>query len=898
MAKRAFWKSDWFSGLIITIIFMFFSGSAAVQGIERWAYDIGVASSDRTPADNIAIIAIDDVSITNIGRWPWSRDIHAKMLTDLSAAGARVIAPSILFTEAQQDAGAEYLRQIHEFYQQSSLADVPAESASLQSRISTLESTLATVPAKDKTQPVYEQLQDLARSYNQSSLKEALAGDITSLGEQLTKAREALNQDKMLAQSIGDAGNVILPMLFELGLPQGNPDSPLPAYVTGNIIQNKTDNIGAAALGQYPVPAVAAYYPIQQLGAGVSGIAHLNQLLDVDGGVRNEPLVVDYYGDYYPSFALMVAAKSLNLSPADVQVRLGEGVSLKNLNISTDSSLSMNTFFYSDRADGTPAFQPDSYFDVVSGKIPLGKYKNKIVLIGQTAAGISTPQKTPVDEAMHPVVMLAHTVSSILQEDFFVTPSWADITSLVALLFIAIYLIFILPRLSASVAAILTVLLISLLFGGELYLMVSDAIWVPLMVPLLLLVIGHGLLTTKRFLWTERSKVAVEMDSSETNRMLGVAFQGEGKLDQAFEKYRKCALDDTVMDNLYNLALDYERKRQFGKAGNVYRYMAEHDAGFRDLKDRMDRAEQMENTMVIGGGGSAGPGATIMTDGAEKPMLGRYQVEKELGKGAMGMVYLGRDPKINRVVAIKTMALSQEFDEDELDEVKERFFREAESAGRLSHPNIVTIYDAGEEQDLAYIAMELLKGDDLTAFIKRDNLLPVQVSASVIAATADALAYAHAQNIVHRDIKPANIMYEVDSHTVKVTDFGIARITDSSKTKTGVVLGTPSYMSPEQLSGKHVDGRSDLFSLGVTLYQLLTGDLPFKADSLATLMFKITNDAPTDITLLRPELPECLVNIVNRTLAKSADDRYQTGAQLRADIDACMPAIKFQYGEQ
>jgi serine/threonine protein kinase len=176
----------------------------------------------------------------------------------------------------------------------------------------------------------------------------------------------------------------------------------------------------------------------------------------------------------------------------------------------------------------------------------------------------------------------------------------------------------------------------------------------------------------------------------------------------------------------------------------------------------------------------------------EKPMLGRYQVEKELGKGAMGVVYLGRDPKINRVVAIKTMALSQEFEEDELKDVKERFFREAETAGRLNHPNIVTIFDAGEEHDLAYIAMEFLKGKDLVPYTKPGNLMPLAKAMDVVARVADALAYAHQNSVVHRDIKPANIMYEPESDAVKVTDFGIARITDSSKTKTGMVLGTPS----------------------------------------------------------------------------------------------------------
>ena len=273
--------------------------------------------------------------------------------------------------------------------------------------------------------------------------------------------------------------------------------------------------------------------------------------------------------------------------------------------------------------------------------------------------------------------------------------------------------------------------------------------------------------------------------------MLGLAFQGQGQLDMAFEKFRKCPLDDSIMDLLYNLALDYERKRQFNKAGAVYRYMADHDPKFRDIAKRISRSQAMEDTVMLGSAGSAGPTGTLLLDGegVQKPMLGRYQVEKELGKGAMGVVYLGRDPKINRVVAIKTMALAQNFEDDEVDEVKERFFREAETAGRLNHPNIVTIFDAGEEHDLAYIAMEFLKGQDLTGYTKADRLLPVDKVLKIVIQSAEALDYAHGENVVHRDIKPANIMYEADSESVKLTDFGIARITDSSRTKTGWCSG-------------------------------------------------------------------------------------------------------------
>ncbi|HYE38395.1 MAG TPA: serine/threonine-protein kinase, partial [Ramlibacter sp.] len=238
------------------------------------------------------------------------------------------------------------------------------------------------------------------------------------------------------------------------------------------------------------------------------------------------------------------------------------------------------------------------------------------------------------------------------------------------------------------------------------------------------------------------------------------------------------------------------------------------------------------------------------------------------------------------VVAIKTMALAQEFEGDELDDARERFFREAETAGRLQHQHIVTIFDAGEEHDLAYIAMEFLKGRDLADFCRDGNLLPPAQVLSIVARVAEALAYAHRQNVVHRDIKPANIMYERDSDTVKVTDFGIARITDASKTRTGLVLGTPSFMSPEQIAGKKVDGRSDLYSLGVMLYQMLTGVLPFRGDSMAELMYKIANEAAPDLRVPRPQLPQRLAQVVARALAKKPDLRYQDGDEFARDLRA------------
>ena len=249
----------------------------------------------------------------------------------------------------------------------------------------------------------------------------------------------------------------------------------------------------------------------------------------------------------------------------------------------------------------------------------------------------------------------------------------------------------------------------------------------------------------------------------------------------------------------------------------------------------------------------------------------------------MGIVYLGKDPRINRTTAIKTFRFSDDFKPEEIEKLKETFFREAESAGTLSHPNIVTIYDAGEEQDLAYIAMEFLEGEDFEKYTKKDNLLPMRKVIDYVADIADGLDYAHQQGIVHRDIKPANIML-LKSGVVKITDFGIARITASSQTQTGVVKGTPFYMSPEQFSGEKVDGRSDIFSLGTMTYQLLTGVLPFKGDSPSALMHQIMNAAPPDPREFNPNIVKPLVLVINKALVKDREKRYQKASLMSAHL--------------
>ena len=266
--------------------------------------------------------------------------------------------------------------------------------------------------------------------------------------------------------------------------------------------------------------------------------------------------------------------------------------------------------------------------------------------------------------------------------------------------------------------------------------------------------------------------------------------------------------------------------------------------------------------------------------------LGRYVIDRPIGRGSMGVVYLGHDPATGRQAAVKTMALGQEFSGAELVEARARFLREAEMAGRLQHPDIVTVFEAGEDRGLAYIAMEFLAGHDLQAHTQASHLLPVAQVLHTVARVALALAHAHSQGVVHRDIKPANVMIDAATGMVKVTDFGIARITDASRTRTGMLLGTPSYMAPEHMAGDLVDGRADLYSLGVVLFQLLTGRLPHESSSLAALMRQIGTEAAPDVRSIRPELPQTLAHVVALALEKRVAFRYRDGCQMAADLQA------------
>ena len=343
----------------------------------------------------------------------------------------------------------------------------------------------------------------------------------------------------------------------------------------------------------------------------------------------------------------------------------------------------------------------------------------------------------------------------------------------------------------------------------------------------------------------------------------GSDFLSAGRLEPAFAEFRRCDPSESVAALMYKLSLAFEQQAKPERAEAVLDWMKRTQG--------VTRQDQELAKKAVGA----------------PERLGRYVIEKRVGRGAMGAVYLAKDPRINRAVAVKAIPIEKEFEDEELKEARLRFYREAESAGRLTHPNIITVFDAGEDKGLAYIAMEYVPGIPLRSFTDPKKLLAPKRALELAAATAEGLDYAHNQGVIHRDIKPANLLYNPKDGSIKISDFGVARMTDNNKTKTGIVLGTPMYMSPEQLGAENLTGLSDLFSLGVTLYELLVGEVPFKANNIAVLMTKITTEDPAPISTRRAGLPPSIDVVLAKALAKRPQDRFSCGAEMAIALRNC-----------
>jgi len=802
-------------------------------------YDSLSRLRQRQESTKVVVLAIDDQSIQQLGSWPWPRSHIAEIIQLLSGYGTHTMGISLLY------------------------------------------------PTRELN-PALQEIEDIQAVLNEKPSKSGrkTTAKINSL---LQGAAKRLDHDARLIAAVRAARNVVLPLRFSLADPgQGNSQEPS-AWLKINSIEpegipQSSDALAADSnrlrgiFNNRVIMAGRVTAPYRDLSTKAGALGYINLIGDNDGIVRNVPLLITYQERDFVSFALQVARKYSGAHLKEIKIA-PDGIVLRHLRIPTGKNHRM----FIDYSGQKTNVQQISFVDVINGKVDLNTFQKKIVLLGVTAEGLTQHFNTPIKSNVAGLEIEAAVVENIINGKYISRPSWVFFLEILALLYFGFFLLFVIPRVTPRIGAMILGVFLLTWIGASVILFVSSGIWLKVLAPVILSVIGFTLANRRRHMDEKRD------ENVELNKSLGLALQGQGMLDMAFEKFLKCPVEDKAVQKLlYNLGLDFERKRMANKALAVYRHIMKAGA-FKDVSERVKKLISLDNTLAMTVAAAKKETSFLLQNGATRPTLGRYEILRELGQGAMGIVYLGKDPSINREVAIKTIRYD-DIAADELSDVKARFFREAEAAGKLSHPNIVTIYDMGEDHDMAYIAMELLKGRELTHYCQKANLLPLKRVLKMVGAVADALGYAHSQEVVHRDIKPANIILLEDDQ-VKVADFGIARVMSSSKTQTGVIFGTPNYMSPEQVAGKKVDGRSDLFSLGVVFYELLTGDRPFKGDSMTALLYAVANTDYVPLEEIAPKTPACCSEIVARLLAKGVSKRYQSASQVIREVQSCLDTL-------
>lgn len=828
----------WCTLLTLAIIAGVFFEFAPMQFMEHRIYDRLALLRSRPDPGPIVIVTIDEQSVQELGPWPWPRSRIARAVRKLTALKPKVMGIQLLFSGPSSTAGLEVIEETRRQLD---------EDPFLKRR---------------KGRYRFEQLLD--------------------------DAAGRLDQDHLLVDAVNWSLNTVLPLRFSEFGPDSSADPALPDWLArhsleAGSIETHAARVASAGIGFWsrpasgPLQASRVMTTYEELARRSGALGHINLAFDGDGAVRRCPLLIRYQDRYFPAFPLQAAAKYLDSELEDLQVE-EDGITLKNTDIPTDAKLQMLIDFRG-RSGGFPTVP---IADVLLDRVDTDRFDNKIVLLGE-ALPLQGGRfyRTTTHASLSGVEITASVVENLVNGKFISRPSWAQLLELLVLVYFGLFLIFVIPRVKPRDGALILGIFLITWVGFSVVLFVTFGDWLQVLPPVILATLGYGVAGFQRFV-QEKHRESIEL-----NQMLGQSFQSRGMLDMAFEKFRRCPVENpAVKELLYNLAQDFERKRMFSKAEAVYAHLLR--AGrYRDVQRRI---AMLRNLGDASAGGNGKNGASLILDkGTLRPTVGRYEILEELGQGAMGTVYLGRDPKINREVAIKTLSFNNVSD-DKLEEVKERFLREAEAAGRLSHPHIVTIFDVGEEHDLAYMAMQLLKGRPLADYCQKGSLMPVKKVLKVVTEVAEALQYAHTHEVVHRDVKPENIIL-LDEGQIKVADFGIARVMSTSNTQTGVILGTPNYMSPEQVEGRHVDGRSDLFSLGVVMYELLSGEKPFHGDNMAHLMYNIANGSAVPLAQVAANVPECCVKITGKLLSKDPEKRYKSAETLIKSLQQCQESL-------
>ncbi|MEW6220611.1 MAG: serine/threonine-protein kinase [Thermodesulfobacteriota bacterium] len=745
---------------------------------------------------SVAIVAIDDASLSRLGKWPWKRTLFAQLIEILGRSGARVIAFDIFFQPDDRD----------------SLAD----------------------------------------------------------------------DTKALARAIDRAGNVILPVYFNLSRQEASGvTAPEPAALAFPVVRNLEALEQAGLVNGFDL---AVNEPALQSAA--AGAGHINLVPDPDGVTRQEILALRHAGLYIPSFSLQVARRLL----ADRQDRLelvgGQGVLVGDRSVAVEPLALGEARLWGTRViNWRGDYRSFDYFsaaDVLAERFPTAAFQRKIVLVGATSPGLYDAIATPFSPLFPGVEKNANAIDNILRDDFIRRPASADLLSVLFCLGLGLTLTLLLPQLAMLAQGVVILAAFGLVAATGQVLFTRSLLWLPLAAPLATVALVSLAMLLALFLKTRQEHAEVVEERFETIVELGLAYQQKGLLELAYQHFAKLPLNDDSCRLLYNLAVELQRKRKSDLAITILKKLYAANRAYEDVAARLKElgievlapaaAPDRQGTVTFVTRQASAEETSILKPGQT---LGRYEVQRLLGRGNMGAVYLAQDPTIDRPVAIKTFHLTRFAEAEDLAELKRTFVREAQMAGRLNHPNIVTIFDAGEDWDLSFIAMEVLEGVELKTYCQPNRLLPLPRVLEIVRTIALALDYAHSHGVVHRDVKPANIMV-LPSGQLKLTDFGIALV----RGEMARIAGTPSYMAPEQLSDGPVDGRTDLYALGVVLFELLSGRKPFAASDFTQLRRQILTQPPPRIASLVPELPPALDEVVARLLAKAPDDRFSGGWEL------------------
>jgi CHASE2 domain-containing sensor protein/tRNA A-37 threonylcarbamoyl transferase component Bud32 len=728
---------------------------------------------------------------------------------------------------------------------------------------------VATQPVNMPEVPSIEQIEALEELQQQEQRASGIQDPTDPLTRQVANLRKQYDEREKLADQLTKANNIVLSAHitdFEVA-DYSAIDCNTHEVNLKAIEKNLLGNVNRARF--IAVPPAKICNSVRSIGLS-------NFWADDDGVIRRANLVVNVDGTFLPSIALSANAAIIG-NNHDIIVAANNALSLGDQIIHTGSGLEILNRYYAG-ALGKPAFNEVSAHSVLTGRANSADVQGRIVMIGEVARGAVQGLATPVDPQMPPLLIMASMLSNLIEGDFLLRPDWLPIAENAVLILILLLTLLWVPAMPAIGAAIMGLTLGMLILSIQAWFLVSEGIWVQLSAAAIFAMLG---------IWSAHAIKSLLRGPVQPERLRRAAARTHGaseqdQLDLEFSVLRQQAPTEETKEKMYDIAMIHGKAKEYARAEKVLIHIAKLDQRYKDVSELLEKLSGARKKGAVRRKPKAGSGGAL-----DRRTLGRYEIDRVLGRGAMATVYLGRDPAISRKVAIKTVALAKEFDEAELKDAKLQFRREAESAGRLNHPNIIAIYDAGEDDDVSYLAMEYFEGASLLENSTPDNLLPAKWVLELAARAAEALDYAHRQNVVHRDVKPANLMYHAATDTLKLTDFGIARLTDSSRTKTGIILGTPSYMSPEQLSAAGVTGQSDLYSLGVTMYQLLTGNAPFRADSIPKLMDKIINEDHTPIASIRNDVPPCVDAIVTKCMAKDPQDRFPNGREMAMALRDC-----------